>query len=162
VLRLRSQLPLLVVPLLLAAPVGAACDSGASLLLVPEDCGSVKDAVAAIASGGTVDIAAGTTTLGAALVEIAGGGSSTRDWTTLAGTFLAAYVDRGVGTTGALASAPTGALAGSVTYRRVAMTREGGAYSEVRVYVDEPALDPVFADDFDLGTLAAWSSSVGG
>ena len=49
-----------------------------------------------------------------------------------------------------------------MTYRRVAVTREGGAYAEVRIYVDEPALEALFADGFESGDLVAWSASSGG
>lgn len=102
------------------------------------------------------------TTLGASPLEIAGGGASTLGWTTPAGTFLTAFVDRGIGPTGASGGASTGALAASATYRRVAVTREGGAYAEVRVFVDEPAAEGLFSDGFESGDLAAWSASTGG
>jgi hypothetical protein len=98
------------------------------------------------------------TTLDASPEEIAGGGSSTLEWTTPEGELLAALVDRGVGETGASGSVAV-SPAGSASYRRLAITKQGGALAETRVWVDELAPDPIFTDGFE-GGLAAWDEVV--
>lgn len=85
-------------------------------------------------------------------------GSTTLAWTTPAGNFLAALIDQGVG--GGTASGSTGVTPpGTVTYRRAALTREGGAWDQARVYV-AGCPDRLFADGFESGGTSQWSATV--
>lgn len=85
-------------------------------------------------------------------------GSTTLAWTTPSGTFLAALLDQSLA--GGTASGSVGVTPpGTVTYRRVALTREGGAYDDARVDVGG-CPDRLFADGFESGGTALWSSTV--
>jgi len=53
-----------------AAELGAVCTSGSRSLRVPEDCGSIAEAVSALASGGTIDIATGTYSFSASGLDL--------------------------------------------------------------------------------------------
>ena len=84
-------------------------------------------------------------------------GSTTLAWETPSGSFLAALIDQGVA--GGTASGSTGVTPpGSVTYRRAALTQQGGAYDEARVYV-AGCPDRLFADGFESGGTSMWSST---
>jgi hypothetical protein len=80
--------------------------------------------------------------------------SATLSWSTPAGDFLAAFVDQGVAGTSGSGSA-TVTPAGTTTYRRVALTRQGGDTAATTVFVGGCPL--VFADGFETGGLGAWS-----
>lgn len=83
------------------------------------------------------------------------GGSTSLAWTTPAGTFLAAVVDQGVGG-GSASGTTTVAPAGSVTYRRIALTTEGGAAAEATLGIG----CYIFSDGFASGNTSAWSSTL--
>ncbi|GMU63931.1 MAG: hypothetical protein AMXMBFR36_02050 [Acidobacteriota bacterium] len=80
--------------------------------------------------------------------------SSTLSWATPAGDLLAAFVDQGIG--GASGSGGTLVTpAGTTTYRRVVLTRQGGDSAETTIYAGTCPL--VFADGFNAGNTDAWS-----
>lgn len=82
--------------------------------------------------------------------------SSTLSWSTLAGDLLAAFVDQGVGGASGAGSALV-TPAGTTTYRRVVLTRQGGDSAATTVYAGACPL--VFADGFNSGTTGAWSAT---
>ena len=84
-----------------------------------------------------------------------GGGATTLSWTTPAGAFLAAFVDQNVAGATAGGSAPV-TTAGTVTYRRLALTAQGGDLASATVFVGVCGL---FADGFESGDTSAWSST---
>ena len=103
------------------------------------------------------------TTLAASPVSISPGDSSSLSWTTPEGTLVTSIVDRGLGKKGASGSS-TVAPGGTMTYRRLAITQEGGSLAEETIYVGEappppPDGDEIFSDGFDSG-LGAWDSVV--
>lgn len=101
-------------------------------------------------------------TLDATPTTIASGSATTLAWTTPTGTFLTSLIDRGVGEKPASGSATASPL-GTSSYRRLAVTREGGSLAERLVTVSGSAPPPsgsIFADGFESGTLAAWSVAV--
>jgi hypothetical protein len=83
--------------------------------------------------------------------------SSTLSWSTPAGELLAAFTDQGIAGSGGAGSTSV-APAGTTTYRRVVLTRQGGASAAATVYVGICPL--VFADGFDLGDTGAWSLTI--
>lgn len=85
-------------------------------------------------------------------------GSTSLTWATPSGSFLAALVDQGVGGGTANGSAVV-TPPGTVSYRRAALTREGGAWDEARVYI-AGCTDRVFADGFESGGTSMWSATV--
>jgi len=95
------------------------------------------------------------TTLTASPNPISSGDSSNLAWTTPAGTFLAAVVDRGLGERSASGNANVSPTSTS-TYRRLVISKEGGALAEETIYVDETPPDPIFNDGFENG-LVNWS-----
>lgn len=111
------------------------------------------------------DIADGPTPTGifaASPVEIAGGESSDLSWSSTAGTFLCLSIDRGVEVSSQTTSGSETVTPGATrSYNLHLLTEEGGVYRETTVYVDEPAGDRIFSDDFETGTPTAWSGSVG-
>lgn len=83
--------------------------------------------------------------------------SSMLSWATPAGDLLAAFVDQGVaGSSGSGSVSVT--PAGTTTYRRVVLTRQGGASAAATVFGTSCPL--VFADGFNAGDTGAWSSTV--
>jgi hypothetical protein len=85
------------------------------------------------------------------------GGSTSLSWTTPSGGFLAGIIDQGSGGANAAGSV-TVAPAGTVTYRRVALTTTGGADAEVTLRVGGC---PFFSDGFESGDTSAWSFTQG-
>ena len=85
------------------------------------------------------------------------GGSTSLSWSMPSGTFLAGIVDQGVGGSSATGSA-TVTPAGSITYRRLALTTEGGADSAAAFRLGGC---PFFSDGFASGDTSAWSSTQG-
>jgi hypothetical protein len=98
-------------------------------------------------------------TLAASPATIQPGASSTLGWSTPDGSFLAGLVDRGVGEKAASGSSSV-APGGTATYRRLAVTQQGGALAEETIYVGEspppPSGDPIFLDGFDSGGYGDW------
>lgn len=89
---------------------------------------------------------------------ISAGGSSNLIWSTQ-GTLLDLSLDHGV----AIGTSSSGSVSvtpgGTSTYRLCAITREGGAFDEATVYVDEfPTA--IFSDGFESGGLTPWSAVV--
>lgn len=82
--------------------------------------------------------------------------TATLSWSTPGGDLLAAFVDQGIAGTSGSGSAPV-TPAGTTTYRRVALTRQGGDWSAATVFVGGCPL--VFADGFESGGLDAWSTA---
>jgi predicted outer membrane repeat protein len=81
-------------------------------------------------------------------------GGTTLSWTTPAGELLAAFVDQGVaGSTGSGSAAVS--PAGTTAYRRVVLTRQGGAVADATVYIGACPL--IFEDGFDAGDTGRWS-----
>jgi len=102
-------------------------------------------------------------TLAADPQVLVGGESSDLAWSVPSGTALEVTVDRAVLRS---STAPTGVRtvspADTTTYRAVALTREGGAWDDVTVWVDElPPPDEIFADGFEGGAPSAWSAVIG-
>lgn len=85
-------------------------------------------------------------------------GTTTLSWATPTGAFLASLVDQGVGGNSASGSGSV-TPPGSVTFRRAALTREGGASDSARVYVGS-CPDRLFADGFESGGTTLWSATV--
>lgn len=83
--------------------------------------------------------------------------TATLSWSTPGGDFLAAFVDQGVAGASGSGSSPV-TPAGTTTYRRVALTRQGGDWSAATVFVGDCPL--VFVDGFESGGLGAWSLAV--
>jgi hypothetical protein len=81
----------------------------------------------------------------------------TLSWSTQAGTFLGAFIDHGVGRRAPSGHAGVPDRDHDIPIARA--TAEGGATSEVTVWVDE--FLRIFADGFESGDASAWSSSVG-
>jgi hypothetical protein len=102
----------------------------------------------------TAPVPATTLTLGSTCVT---GGSTSLSWTTPSGTFLAGMVDQASGGAGASGSV-TVAPAGSVTFRRLALTTAGGADAAATLDVGSC---PFFSDGFESGDTSAWSSTQG-
>jgi hypothetical protein len=105
--------------------------------------------------------AAPSATLTANPTVIASGQPTTLSWSTGAGAFTGAFIDHGVGRR----TAPSGQVqlfpTATTTYRLHVATDEGGATSEVTVWVDELP-SGLFADGFESGDSSAWSATVGG
>ena len=80
-----------------------------------------------------------------------GGGSTTLSWTTPSGVFLAGVVDRSVPGGTANGSATVTSL-GTTTYRRLALTAQGGHLASVTVC-------GLFVDGFESGNTFAWSAT---
>lgn len=83
--------------------------------------------------------------------------STTLSWAVPSGGLLAAFVDQNVAGTSATGSAAV-TPAGTTTYRRVALTVEGGARDEVTVHVGSCPV--IFVDGFQSGGTGAWSLTV--
>jgi hypothetical protein len=88
--------------------------------------------------------------------NISGGQSSTLDWSTDQGTFLAFSIDRGVAVGSTVSGSTVVSPPDSMTYSGFLLTEEGGDVVEVRVLVDEAA---IFADGFESGNTSQWSSA---
>jgi hypothetical protein len=100
-------------------------------------------------------VAAPTTSLGATEV-CPPSGTTTLDWSTSGGTFVASIIDQSVGGGNSNGSVPV-APAGTVTYRRLAVLETGSALDELTVYVGECPV--VFDDGFESGDTSAWSAT---
>ncbi|HSM13766.1 MAG TPA: hypothetical protein VLA66_06830 [Thermoanaerobaculia bacterium] len=83
-------------------------------------------------------------------------GTTTLDWSTSGGAFVASIVDQSVGGASSTGSTPV-APAGTVTYRRLAVLDTGSALDELTVYVGECPV--VFANGFESGNTSAWSAT---
>jgi hypothetical protein len=101
------------------------------------------------------------TPLAASPAAIDAGQATTLDWTTPDGSFLAALIDRGLGERGASGSTSASPMA-TTTFRRLALTGQGGALAEKTVWVGgtPPPGDEIFADGFDSGGFGAWDGVV--
>jgi predicted outer membrane repeat protein len=84
--------------------------------------------------------------------------ATTLRWTTPAGAFLAGFVDQGVSGGGASGNANV-TPPGTVTYRRLAITAQGGHLAETTIFVG--ACGVVFADGFETGNTSRWSDTQG-
>jgi predicted outer membrane repeat protein len=102
-----------------------------------------------------------TATLTATPYAIFGGEQTTIDWVLNSGTFIDSVIDWGLGAVGTASGSQILTPPDSRTYRFHALTEEGGAYSTVRVYVDEDPIDLIFRDDFETSTTSRWSIVVG-
>jgi predicted outer membrane repeat protein len=91
---------------------------------------------------------------------ISSGQLVTLSWSTQAGTFSGAFIDHGVGRRSTSSGQAQVFPTATTTYRLHVATEEGGATSEVTVWVDELP-SGLFADGFESGDASAWSSTVG-
>ncbi len=96
-------------------------------------------------------------TLSADPVMISGGGSSNLEWDTPSGTFIESALDQGIGVLGAAFGSVAVSPALTTNYTFFAITEEGGASAQQRVYVDELPDDLIFADGFESGDAMAWA-----
>ncbi len=112
--------------------------------------GSAGDATVSVAAAATP-----ATTLSASTLCPAP--STTLSWDVPSGAVLDAFVDQNVPGSAATGSAVV-APAGTTTYRRVAVTVQGGARDEVTVHVGSCPV--IFVDGFQSGGTGAWSLSV--
>lgn len=108
------------------------------------------------ASSETAQITAGptpTATLTSTPPFISSGESATLDWDVTAGTFVKAELDflGSVSSSGSQQVTPDA----TTTYHLYALTKEGGIFEEVTVYVDELP-GQIFVDGFESGDLSAW------
>ena len=97
--------------------------------------------------------------LSATDIEISSGETSDLQWVGT-GTALETHIDRGVGSV-STSSSTTVMPGGTRVYRQLLFTEEGGAVDDVKIYVDEPAGDSIFSDDFESGNANAWTFSIG-
>lgn len=85
-------------------------------------------------------------------------GATALSWTTPSGAFVGSFVDQGV--SGGTASGSANVTPpGTVTYRRLAITAQGGHLAEATVFVG--ACGVLFADGFESGNTSGWSSTQG-
>ncbi len=105
-------------------------------------------------------LAAPTSTLSAAPAVITRGASSTLTWSSTGDSFRTLSIDRN---TTIANPAPAGTTVvspeGTSLYRLLALYDEGGAVADTTVWVDEHPSIELFADDFESGSLAAWSAA---
>jgi hypothetical protein len=119
------------------------------------DVGGVQ-ATAAISAAATpaADLAAVPSAIG-------GGGSSTLSWSTSAGSFVEAAVDRGVASAAPTSGSESVSPPFTTTYRLFVITEEGGVVENSTVWVDEFPADVIFEDGFQTGDTTAWSATEG-
>lgn len=118
-------------------------------------------------SGGPDADASVQTTLGpspaASLVAqplaISGGESADLGWSVSKGRFIEAFIDHGVGTVTPAAGSISVSPTASTSYMLCAVTKEGGASVLEHLYVDESPPTDIFADGFESGSTAAWSTA---
>lgn len=104
-------------------------------------------------------LAAPAATLSAAPTVIARGDSATLNWSSTGGSFRALTVDRNTTVTNpAPAGSATVSPDGTSHYRLLALYDEGGAVADATVWVDESPPTGLFADNFEDGSLGAWSA----
>jgi hypothetical protein len=91
--------------------------------------------------------------------HISSGQQTTLEWATVSGTFVNSVIDWGVDTGGDPAGSIALAPPGTRTYVLNLVTEQGGAAEPATVFVDETPPAEIFADGFESGDAARWSSS---
>ena len=89
-------------------------------------------------------------------LAISGGQSSTLQWSTTSGDFLAGSLDRQTVDSTSANGSTVVTPAGTRTFVHYAFTEQGGSVAEATVWVDEPPGGAIFADGFESGNTAAW------